>query len=259
MGPFLFGVCAFTSVFVGTGTLYRIATMINEYGASAWAAVRVFILALPSIVVLTFPMSVLLGALMAFGRMSSSSEMIVMRAGGQNFMRLAMPIFVTAVFISLGTTAFNEYVVPKANSAYNAIIDNEVRHNAAPQTQDHIVIKNVPYRQDESMKDYVYDVCRAIGYNNTESIKSAFRLSRNTNKSNPIVMKFYDVADKRDFMHAYFQCQNVNLMHLGFKTKLRIVISDALTQKNNEIFKKAMQLKFGKIFWSVSTKNGLVY
>lgn len=122
-----------------------------------------------------------------------------------------------------------------------------------------IVIKNVPYRQDESMKDYVYNVCRAIGYNNTDSIKSAFRLSRNTNKSNPIVMKFYDVADKRDFMRAYFQCQNLNLMHLGFKTKLRIVISDALTQKNNEIFKKAMQLKFGKIFWSVSTKNGLVY
>ena len=153
MGPFLFGVCAFTSVFVGTGTLYRIATMINEYGASAWAAVRVFILALPSIVVLTFPMSVLLGALMAFGRMSSSSEMIVMRAGGQNFMRLAMPIFVTAVFISLGTTAFNEYVVPKANSAYNAIIDNEVRHNAAPQTQDHIVIKNV---DGESISSLMY-------------------------------------------------------------------------------------------------------
>lgn len=143
IGPFLFGVCAFTAVFIGTGTLFRIAELINQYGASAWAAFRIFILAIPSIIVVTFPMSVLLGSLMAFGRLSSSSEMIVMRAGGQNFMRLAMPIFIAAACISLGTTAFNEYVVPKANNAYNMIINEEVKHNAAPASQDHIIIKNI--------------------------------------------------------------------------------------------------------------------
>ena len=142
IGPFLFGVCAFTAVFIGTGTLYRIANLINQYGASPWAAFRVFVLAIPSIVVITFPMSVLLGSLMAFGRLSSSSELIVMRAGGQNFIRLAMPVFVAALFISLGATAFNEYVVPRANNAYNRIINEEIKHNVAPTTQDHIIIKN---------------------------------------------------------------------------------------------------------------------
>lgn len=97
---------------------------------------------MPSIIVVTFPMSVLLGSLMAFGRLSSSSEMIVMRAGGQNFIRLAMPIFIAAFFISIGATAFNEYVVPKANNAYNTIINEEIKHNVAPTTQDHIIIKN---------------------------------------------------------------------------------------------------------------------
>ena len=43
IGPFLFGVCAFTAVFIGTGTLYRIANLINQYGASPWAAFRVFV------------------------------------------------------------------------------------------------------------------------------------------------------------------------------------------------------------------------
>lgn len=143
IGPFLFGVCAFTSVFVGTGTLYRIANLINEFGASAWTAFRVLVLAMPSIIVLTFPMSVLLGALLAFGRLSGSSEMIVMRSGGQNFLRLAMPVFIAAFFISLGTTAFNEFVVPQANNAYNRIVNEEVKHSAAPRTQDHIIIKDV--------------------------------------------------------------------------------------------------------------------
>ena len=111
IGPFLFGVCAFTSVFVGTGTLYRIANLINQYGASIWAAFRVFVLA--------------------------------MRSGGQNFVRLAMPIFITAAIISLGTTAFNEYVVPKANNAYNTIINEEIKHKVAPASQDHVILKNV--------------------------------------------------------------------------------------------------------------------
>lgn len=143
IGPFLFGVCAFTAVFIGTGTLYRIANLINQYGASMWDAFCVLVLALPSIIVVTFPMSVLLGSLMAFGKLSGNSEMIVMRTGGQNFIRLAMPIFVAALLISLGTTAFNEYVVPRANNAYNTIIDQEIKHKVAPTTQDHIILKDV--------------------------------------------------------------------------------------------------------------------
>lgn len=143
ISPFLFGVCAFTAVFIGTGTLYRIANLINQYGASAWAVFRILVLAMPSIIIVTFPMSVLLGSLMAFGRLSSSSELIVMRSGGQNFVRLAMPVFIAAFFISVVSMVFNEYVVPRANNAYNRIINEEVKHNVAPATQDHIVIKNV--------------------------------------------------------------------------------------------------------------------
>lgn len=122
-----------------------------------------------------------------------------------------------------------------------------------------VVIKNIPYRQDENIENIVYDICYAIDYKNTNAIKSAFRLSRNQNRSNPIILKFFEVADKREFMYVYFKHQLLNLSDVGFKTKLRIVICEALTRKNNEIFKKAMELKFKKVFWSVSTKNGLVY
>lgn len=60
-------------------------------------------------------------------------------------------------------------------------------------------------------------------------------------------------------MYGYCQYQQLNLSDVGFKTKLRIVICEALSRKNNEILGKAMELKFNKVFWSVSTKNGLVY
>lgn len=143
VGPFLFGIFAFTSIFVGTGTLFRIAQYITEYGASIWAVTRAFILALPSIVVLTFPMAVLLASLLAFGRLSGTSEIIVMRAGGLSFLRLALPVYVAAFLISIGAIAFNEYVVPASNHAYQNIIRNEIKRQATPQAQEHIIIKNM--------------------------------------------------------------------------------------------------------------------
>lgn len=153
MGPFLFGVFAFTSIFVGTGTLFRIAQYITEYGASVWSVTKIFFLALPSIVVLTFPMSTLLGTLMTFGKLSGNSEIIVMRAGGQKFLRLALPIYVLAFFIAIGTTIFNEYVVPPANHEYQRILREEIKREAMPKNQSNIVLKQL---EDGEMKALLY-------------------------------------------------------------------------------------------------------
>lgn len=63
LGPFIFGICAFCSVFIGSSTLFRIAQYITEYGASVWSVTKLFVYSLPAIVVLTFPMSMLLASL----------------------------------------------------------------------------------------------------------------------------------------------------------------------------------------------------
>lgn len=143
LGPFLFGIAAFTAIFIGSDTLMKIAEYVTRYGASASSAFKLFLLAIPNIVVYTFPMAVLLGALMCFSRLSSSSELIVMRTSGQSFIRLAMPVFVLAFFISLGAVAFNEYVVPWTNNMYQYILNTEVRRNLNPGETNHIVIRDV--------------------------------------------------------------------------------------------------------------------
>ena len=143
VGPFLFGVFAFTSIFIGTGTLFRIAQYITEYGAPLVLVMKAFVLALPSIVILTFPMSVLLASLMTFSRLSSTSEIVVMRAGGLSFLRLAMPVYIIALIISIGAVAFNEFVVPRTNNMYQTIVREQIMKNASPQTQNHIVLKTM--------------------------------------------------------------------------------------------------------------------
>ena len=143
LGPFLFGIAAFTAIFIGADTLMKIAEYVTTYGASAVSAMKLFLLAVPRIVVYTFPMAVLLGSLMCFSRLSSSSELIVMRTAGQGFLRLAMPVFVTAFLLSLGAIAFNEYVVPWTNNMYQLVLNREVKHNMQPAVTNHIVIRDV--------------------------------------------------------------------------------------------------------------------
>ena len=143
MGPFLFGVAAFTAIFVGSDTLLKIAEYVTKYGASVTSAIKIFILALPSIVVYTFPMAVLLGSLMCFSKLSGSSELIVMRSAGQSFTRLAMPVFITAFIISIGAVAFNEFVVPWANHEYQLVLNVKIKRNMNPGVTDHVVLRDV--------------------------------------------------------------------------------------------------------------------
>jgi len=143
LGPFIFGVAAFSSVFIGTTTLFRIAQYVTKYGASLTSVLKLFVYSLPSIVVLTFPMSMLLASLLSFGRLSGSSEITAMKSSGLSFYRLSLPVFVVAIVVSLFTVVFNEKVVPAANHAYRQVVRIEIEKDTKPPTQDHVVIKDI--------------------------------------------------------------------------------------------------------------------
>lgn len=143
LGPFIFGIAAFSSVFIGTGTLFKIAKYVTEYGAPIFTVTKLFFYSLPGIVVLTFPMSMLLASLLSFGRLSGSSEIIAMRSGGISFYRLAAPVFLVAFGVSIFAVVFNELVVPQANQGYNYIVRYEIEKNTAPKTTEHLIIKEI--------------------------------------------------------------------------------------------------------------------
>ena len=140
---FLFAICAFSIVFIGSGTLFRIARFITDYGASFSSVVKIFVYSLPGVVIWTFPMSMLLTSLLTFGRMSGSSEINAMKSCGIGFFRIATPAIILGLSISIFAVWFNEYIVPWANSAYARVVNYEIKGNTAPQSQEHVIIKDV--------------------------------------------------------------------------------------------------------------------
>ncbi|WP_026766850.1 LptF/LptG family permease [Selenomonas ruminantium] len=140
---FVFSICAFSAVFIGSGTLFKIAKYITDYGASLQAVVKIFIFGLPGVVIWTFPMSMLLATLLTFGRLSSNSEITAMKSCGISFSRIAMPAIVMGIMVSLAAMAFNEYVVPWANTAYRNVLYYEIEGNTGMKSQDHIILKEI--------------------------------------------------------------------------------------------------------------------
>lgn len=150
---FIFGICAFSAVFIGSGTLFKIAKYITDYGASLSAVTKIFVFSMPSVIIWTFPMSMLLATLLTFGKLSGSSEITAMKSCGVSFTRIATPAIIMGFVVSIGAIAFNEYVVPWANTAYRNVLYYEIQGNTSMQSQEHIILKEI---QDGKIQRLVY-------------------------------------------------------------------------------------------------------
>lgn len=113
--PFLFGVGAFTALGMAIGSLFELVRLVAEANLPILTALHVFLLRSPSIIVLTFPMSMLLATLLAYGRLSGDSETTALRSCGVSIYRLIIPAIALSLMMTNVTFLFNELVVPAAN------------------------------------------------------------------------------------------------------------------------------------------------
>lgn len=109
---FLMGVFVFTTIIFASDTFITLIKQIAKFGIPFKVAFIIILLNLPSVIVLTIPMGVLLSTVMTLNRLSLSSEITVMRACGIGLNRIAKPIFIFAIVMSLSSFFINESVVP---------------------------------------------------------------------------------------------------------------------------------------------------
>ena len=125
-GSFLFGVMVFSLLLVAGDLLFQIANLVIDKGVSLGVVLRLFVYKLPEVVVMTLPMASLLSALLTFGRLSSQSEIVALRAAGISFSRIVRPVLAASIFISLFAMLLNETLVPLSNRAADNIMRYEV-------------------------------------------------------------------------------------------------------------------------------------
>ncbi len=130
--PFLFGVGAFSSIGVSIGTLFELIRKVTEAGLPASLATEIFLLSLPTFVVLAFPMSTLLATMMTYSRLSSDSELIALRGCGVSIKRLVVPAVVLSLLITGLSFVVNEVLAPASTERAAVILARALDEEKPP-------------------------------------------------------------------------------------------------------------------------------
>ena len=97
LAPLLFAIAAFTVVSLSVGVMFELVRKIVELGLPFLTALKVLILRLPSFLVISFPMAMLMASLLAYSRLSSNSELKALRSVGVKTKRMIAPALILAI------------------------------------------------------------------------------------------------------------------------------------------------------------------
>jgi len=133
MGPWVFGVAMFTVMIMAGSFLFEFTKYLTE-GIPPGDVLQLAGLVMPGIMAKTFPMAVLLAGLLAFGRLSSDSEIVAIKAAGTSVARIMLPVAAFGFVVTVMTFIIDEQFVPNATRQavdLRSRIDNKLNGRAA--------------------------------------------------------------------------------------------------------------------------------
>jgi LPS export ABC transporter permease LptG len=157
LGPTLLGFAFYTFI-VLMNKLFILAGMIIHRSLPASAVGKLLMLSLPYIAVLTVPMSILFGVLIAVGRLSADSEIIAMRALGISMRTIYRPVFVFTFLVFLIALYLTNVAMPKGSSQLEAL-----QYDLTTSAVDKEIRPRVFYDSFEDVMIYVNDVDARTG------------------------------------------------------------------------------------------------
>ncbi|MGZ8869128.1 MAG: LptF/LptG family permease, partial [Thermoanaerobaculia bacterium] len=157
IGPTALGFVFYTSIIL-MQKLFDMAGMIIQRSLSVEAVLKLLWLSLPHIIVLTVPMSLLFGVLIAVGRLSSDSEIIAMRALGISTRSIYMPVFLFSISMFLVSLYLINVVMPKGNRQLQSL-----QAELLTSTVEKEIKPRLFFDEYENLMIYVNDVDRQSG------------------------------------------------------------------------------------------------
>src|SRR5579871_2210504 len=145
------GLGIFTFVFF-VPQLVRLMDLIVRHPGS-WSTIAIlFLSTLPGILSLTIPMGVLVGVLIALGRLSADSELIAMSALGMGRRRLLVPLGIIAVGATAITFVMTIWLAPLSVRTFRSIQDRlragQASYQVSPRVFDERFPRMVLYVND---------------------------------------------------------------------------------------------------------------
>lgn len=115
---FFLSLFAFTGILL-TMRLISFASLVINKGVEVHHIVAIFISIIPTFLEIAIPLATLLGVMLAFGRLSGDSEIVVIRASGISLSKLTIPALVFGITAALCTLYVTLSLSPKGYQKLN--------------------------------------------------------------------------------------------------------------------------------------------
>jgi LPS export ABC transporter permease LptF/LPS export ABC transporter permease LptG len=147
----LLGLIIFTFVLFVPKLVRLMELFVRHSGSGSQIAV-LFLCIIPSVLVFTIPMSVLVGVLLGLGRMSMDSEIIALTALGISRKRILLPVGVLAVLGAVLTLVMTVWLAPKSLRTLRSLEADILSSQSSFQIQPRV------FNEFQHMVLYVNDV-----------------------------------------------------------------------------------------------------
>jgi lipopolysaccharide export system permease protein len=111
------GLAVFTLVLI-MGRLLKLVEMVVNKGVPVADILLLFASLLPTFLVLTLPLSFLLGTMAGLGRMSSDQEILALKAGGTSLYQITVPVICLGLVVSIATACLTMFVKPASEDFF---------------------------------------------------------------------------------------------------------------------------------------------
>ncbi len=117
------GVALFSMLFLVAGPLLAAARFLSA-GIPFWVVMAFVGWNFTGFIALTFPLGMMVAALLGFERLSKDSEAVALFAGGVSFPRMMVPVFLLGLLVSIVSYQFNDRIASYANAQVADIKDH---------------------------------------------------------------------------------------------------------------------------------------
>jgi len=178
MPPFLLGLLLFTFVLL-INRIFKLTELIVNKGVPVTEVLKLISYLMPSFLTLTIPMAVLLAALVAFGRLSTDSEIIALKATGFSLFRMMAPVFAVSLLAMAATAYFSLYLGPLKAQSFKKDLFKLAQSRAYMGIEESVF--------NDSFKDVVIYAQKSLSANEMEGVFISDE--RNPNEPHVIIAK----------------------------------------------------------------------
>ncbi|MFZ2398343.1 MAG: LPS export ABC transporter permease LptF [Smithella sp.] len=183
--PFIIILLVLTFVLL-MGKIMQIMDLVINKGVNVFSIAQIIVFLLPSFMLFTIPIALLIAILIAMGRLSADNEITAIKTSGISLMQIFYPVAIASLITFILAVFISYFLVPQSNFATKRLLFNIAQQNASIGIKEKvfnsdfkdflIYAEKIPVNQNY-MEGVIISDNRMIGEQNTILAKKAILVS----------------------------------------------------------------------------------